>query len=274
MPLRNLQSQLLDAPDQDLLVELQGPTAPRIRRGILEDPSAIEALPDLADLADEQPPPELPLADVVELFLRGLNAGLLHAASQRPWNCQGQLTSDELDESPRLKRWQLSLRDVHRGAFHVLRNLLRSLEPERVLLRTIRGTPHGRLLPDLTTLPYPPHAQVLPFPISRAPSLTDGSCQAVRITFREPLDERKEAPVFAALDAWAHLLMLGGYQEDADADRGRIGAAPNPPSLVDSHTAEMTFEVFNSAPAAIDAFINLAHRLHQTTAPVESLELE
>jgi hypothetical protein len=274
MPLRNLQLHLLDLPTQQLLVEVQGSCASRIRRGLLDDPSAIEALPDLSELTGEQPAPEPPLADVVELFLRGLETGLFLSASQRPWSSQGELLADEIDETRQLKRWRLSLQDVHPGAFRVLRNLLRALQPDRVLLGTLQGAPGGRPLTDLATLPYPPQTKAPPGRMIVAPSLADRPCQAVRLTLRDPLDELKEREVMTGFDRWAHLLMLGGYQEDRDADKGRLAAAPNPPSLADSYTVEMTFELFNSAPAALDAFVNMAHRLHQTKFPVESLEFE
>ncbi|WNG47964.1 hypothetical protein F0U60_30345 [Archangium minus] len=218
--------------------------------------------------------PELPLSDVVELFLYGLDAGLFHAASPRPGSLQGWLVADELDQGRQIKHWRLCLRDIHPGAFLVLRNLLRALHAERVVLRTSQDMSGGRPIANLPSQPYPPRARTLPFPVSRSADLSDGECNAVRLTFREPLDAPVEEKVIAGFEAWAYLLMLGGYLSDEAANKGRLGAAPNHPTLIDPHTVEMTFDVFNSDMAALDAAVNLALRLHQTMAPVESLQFE
>lgn len=270
----DFQFHLVDLPNQELLVEVHGPAAHRIRRGLLHDPAALEELPDLSALAMGPADPELPLADVVELFLRGLDAGLFHAASPRPGSLQGWFVADEFDPVGQIKRWRLCLRDIHPGAFRVLRNLLRAFPAERVVLRTSPDVSGGRSITDLLSQPYPPRARILPFPVSRSANLPDGECNAVRLTFREPLDVPVEEKVIAGFEAWAHLLILGGYLSDEAADKGRLGAAPNLPSLIDPHTIEMTFDVFNSDMATLDAAVNLAHRLHQTMAPVESLQFE
>ena len=93
MSIHDVRLQLMALPDQELLVEVQGPTVSRIRQGLLEDASAVEALPDLADLVEGVPEQEPPIADVVELFLRGLEVGLLGAAAPRLGVSQGRLSS-------------------------------------------------------------------------------------------------------------------------------------------------------------------------------------
>ena len=272
MSIHDLHYQLTDLADQELVVEVEGPSVLHIRKGLLDDAAAIDALPDLSALAGESAPMHPPLADVVEIFLRGFNMGLFSSAWDQPRSSLGMLVSDSLDKEQQIKRWHLALTGLHCGTFRVLRNLLRALRPKRVLLRTLQGASTGRSLESLSSLPYPPHSRQVPFQVIRNP--TGEKCKAVRLTFHAPLDTNRENDVQAAFNAWAHLLMLGGYLEDDEAERGQIGAAPCPPMILDPFTVEMSFEVFNSDEAALDAAVNLAHYLHQMRAPIESLEFE
>jgi len=274
MPLSHRRIELLEGPHQYLLIEIQGPTALRIQKGLLDNPEALEDLPDLSDLAGDDPPTDFPLADGVDLFLRAFNAGLLGAASQQPWSCQGQLTLEELDKVQQIKRWQLSLQDLQPGALRVLYNLVQALRPERVRMQSLPGFATGRPVRDLGSVSYPPHAQGLPFSVRRSPDLEQLGLNTVRLVFRQPASEALQAEAIQGLELWAQLLMLGGYQEGEEEETGRLEAAPEPPVLVDPQAIEINFELFNSDLSAINAAINLAHRLHVKRAPLESVELE
>ncbi|WP_407742050.1 hypothetical protein [Hyalangium sp.] len=259
------------SPDQEVLIELQGTSVLRIQTGFWDNAAAAEALPDPGAPHTILAAEELPRGDVVELFLRALGHGLLSAASSQPWRCEGHQLSAMLDEGQRLRQWRLQLKGVAPSAFLVLRNLVRSLAPDRGRIQTL--APADPSLLDATTLTYPGRSSSLPFPVKVAPSAIERAPVTAQIVFLEPLGARAEEAGMKGLDAWALLLALGGYQDDDDAGR-LIAAVPSPPSQVDALTLGVSFEVFNSHLAALHGVINLAHRLHHTVAPVAAVEIE
>lgn len=264
---------LTTSPDQTLLIELQGASASRIRPGLLDDPEALAELPDPLDAAEGSSSDDSPQVDVVEVFLGAFNQGLLYAASGKPWECRGALLKSELDEPRQVKRWQLELHDVVVGAFRVLQQLLRSLDPVRQSLQTLSSADDAAEVRRVGSVPYPGRASTLPFPLEISPEASEGEINAVRLVFREKVAAPLEEAGVRGLDAWSRLLVLGGYQDDEEYTSG-LAAAPEPPALVDAFTLEVAFEMFNSAPASLNAIINLAHRLHHTMAPIATIEVE
>lgn len=259
------------APDQEVLIEFQGASALRIQAGLWDDPDAIEALPEPGVPDTERGSDEAPQGDVVELFLAAVNHGLLSSASGQPWSCEGQLVSSSLDEGKRLKQWRLQLKGATPNAFLVLRNLMRSLAPGHVRIRTV--SPANSPLCDAGKLIYPGRSNALPFALKVAESAIEQAPTTAQIVFQEPLRERAEAAGMKGLDVWALLLLLGGYQDDEDAAH-RIAAAPSPPAQIDAFTLGVSFDAFSSHLAALHGVINLAHRLHHTIAPVGAVEIE
>jgi hypothetical protein len=220
------------------------------------------------------PKNERPLPDPVHVFVEAARLGMFASSSAPPWQSGAEMLSKEVDLAKNRLTWHVRLRNVHQGAFRVLTNILSARLLDSISVKTILPETTERTksaLIDLWHLPYPSPHQPTPFIVDyEMPDRTGRERYLQFILASEPDDSVAEI-VFAALDTWTWLLMLGGYPGD-NMPPSQSAAAPEPAFMLDPRTIEQAFpDLFLCDDDCYAAVINYAQIVHRSIWPLEFL---
>jgi hypothetical protein len=189
--------------------------------------------------------------DVVERWVRAINAGLLGGPS-----CRAAVIYRHHDGDSGHQLWDVRIEAVDWGAFRVLRNLLLARDFDERSVRTLVTLPDGGRMLDGEVLGFPTLPKTLPFDVRR-PASAESAELCVEIAFGLPTDEVIDNAV-AALDLWAELVVWGGYAP-WELDPRESGSIPRGAILYDEFTVLQGFErPFRADMAAFDAPISYA----------------
>ena len=210
--------------------------------------------------ADES---ENAVPDVVELWARGIRAGLLGGTSAAPAHCAAVVEAHPQAERG-ARTWIVRVDWVDWGAFRVLCNLLLARELDRVVVTTLADdASRARDEPplDLETTPFPHMPGNLPFAVERFDPVKASRHRSVQVMFASAVDDETCDAAVEVLDLWGQLIVCGGYPVPG-MDPRRSGALPDGAILYDEVTVAQTFsEAFAADDAAFQAVLSYATAL-------------
>lgn len=211
-----------------------------------------------------------------ELFAVAADAGMFAGETRHPSESLFRVNSRQRHD--REIHYRCTVRGIDRGAFRVLLNVAAEIARRGELLTgvAIRGDAAAGPssgLSEILTRSYPGRANVIPFELVLSDFFFENREPLIRMEFRrEPTDEEFEE-LRSMVEAWDHLLMLGGYLDPADRD-GDLLPEPGEFVLVEPLVIEHLLYAYQGPAAAFDAVINMAVKLHTAGRHLTRLEIE
>jgi len=220
------------------------------------------------------PKNERPLPDPIQSFINAARLGMFTESSTPPWQSGAELQGKEVDLAHKEQTWRVRLRNIDRGAFRVLTNMLRARLLDSITVNAISPAVTAGLVSapiDLRRLAYPGPHKPTPFVVDyEMPDRTSRN-RYVQFSFAREPDDSAAKVVFGALETWTWILMLGGYPGD-NIHPNQSAAVPAPAFLLDPRTIEQAFpELFLCDDDCYAAVINYAQILHRSICPLELL---
>jgi hypothetical protein len=214
------------------------------------------------------------MPDPVVAFVAAARLGMLTDPAVAPWLSGAEMTAREVDRASRQETCRVRVWNVAPGALRVLANLLLARTPERAEVKTAQ-VPQG-LSPSLLTLAalhYPPPFRPLPFPVDYEMPDRSSRERFLQIALAGSPRPNELDTIYAGLDVWSRLPLLGGYPAD-HMKPWQSAAVPDPAFLLDPSTVEQAFpDLFLCDDDCYAAVINWAHSLHHSGCPVAGLLL-
>jgi hypothetical protein len=169
---------------------------------------------DVSQFEGNAPPEEdgRPMPDPLVTFVDAAAVGMLSRANVAPWRSGAQMLSREVDADDRCETCRIRIWNLDRGAFRVLANMLLARSPEHAEIVT-ESVPEGvrpsRLALD--SLRYPAPAGPHPFAVDYLQPDRTARERYLQISFvHSPIPKELER-IYAGLDLWARLPLMGGY---------------------------------------------------------------
>jgi hypothetical protein len=207
--------------------------------------------------------------DPVERWVSAVNAGLLGGASEKPSRCAAALVATRADPSRQLQTWDVQIQAVDWGAFAVLLNLLRARNFAEIALRSVQLAERAERELDFSSLGLPELPRQLPFPCE-LPDPEDSPELSAQISFANASEQVVDQAV-SVLDAWAELILLGGYAALGQNPQNS-GALPRGAILYDASTVAQSFEgAFFADLRAFNAVVCYAVKLVEQGIPVTAV---
>jgi len=217
---------------------------------------------------------ERALPDPVQAFIGAARLGMFTDSSRPPWQSGAELLDTEVELAKSQQTWRVGLRNIDRGAFRVLTNILRARLLDSIAVKTISPavTPGPVSAPiDLQGLAYPGPHKPTPFVLDYEMPDRMSQNRYLQLNFACEPDNSVAETVFGGLDTWAWLMMLGGYPGD-NMHPSQSAAVPEPAFLLDPRTIEHAFpDLFLCDDDCYAAVINYAQILHRSICPLELL---
>jgi len=254
-----LDFQVMDRNEQEVLISIEGEDVHNFKDNL------------------QGPPPEneLTLPDPVQAFVDAARRGMFTNSTTPPWQSGAELLKKEVDLPASKQTWRVLFRNIDPGAYRVLTNILRARLLNSISMKTISPIAAGPddALIDLKGLAYPSPYQPIPFDLNYETPTRSSRDRYVHLIFAAEPDDATAAIVFAALETWTWLMLLGGYPSD-DMHPKQSAAVPEPAFLLDPRTIEQPFpDVFLCDDDCYAAVINWAQVLHQFTYPLQVVQL-
>jgi hypothetical protein len=212
--------------------------------------------------------------DPVEAFVTAARLGMFPSPVALPWLSGAERMHREVDQTSRRQTSRIRLWNVDRGAFRVLVNLLLARTLERIEIATVRGSEGDRSSGiEWAGLRYPAPYRPLPFPVDYEMPDRSSRERFLQLAFSRNPDTEELERIYAGLDVWSRLPLLGGYPAD-DMKPGHSAAVADPAFLLDPGTVEVAFpDLFLCDDDCYAAVTNWAHTVHHSVCPVAGLFL-
>lgn len=240
---------VVDASEQEILITAQGDEI------LLFEENAAHA---------KTVDPDAILPEVVEVFVRAANLGMLGGVSHFPWQSKAEVLNKAIDLEQKVQTWKVALHNVDKSAFRILLNLLQARNFNRIVMQTLEpplvsSNFSVKLNPD--DLHYPLYFKPIPFRLDIETPEQPSKDRSIQISFLKEPDDQLVNNIYLAFETWTDLLLLGGFP-DTDTSPRKAGAFPDLTYLHDAFTIEQAFDIFISDEAAFYAIINYAQCLH------------
>jgi hypothetical protein len=213
------------------------------------------------------------MPDIIELFVKLAELGMFCGRRYTPASSGATLLKTEFDRERKRQTWLIETRHVDPGAFKVLANLLLARRLDRISIRTTSVSEPAA--GQETLFPAPPEEYpgepVLPFALEHPSPHRAYRDRSIRIVFeREPQDSTLEQ-IYAVMDDWIRLLLLGSYPPESHAP-SESGVIPDLAYLADPVTVDQSFaEAFICDEAAFVPIISWAVRLHSNVERIRKI---
>lgn len=215
------------------------------------------------------------LQKVLEMFFRGAECGMFRPDSNSSLRPIFRLVEHNLNPDQNRASWRYEGIHVSYAAYRVLINLLRQMPSgfaSNLLVRINAEAGQECRQAGLVALSAftQPRASQLPFNLEDDVSEPPKKQTVVMIYTLDELREDAKVRVTNALDAWADIVMAGGFNNDSGKGEVRLikHYQTGPQSIECSiFGSEFSFGVLNS-------LINVLVLMHETIVKLESVEMD
>jgi hypothetical protein len=211
--------------------------------------------------------------DPIRVFADCASLGMFSGAKHDPATSATRVIDCVADVEKMEQAWRLELQNVDKGAYRILLNLLLSMEPDSVEIKTLdelAASREPRIDPWATA--YPGLPDPIPLLVDYEPPDRSVEQRAVHLVFLREPDEQLVERACAALKTWSLLLMLGGYTPP-DLEPPESSVFPDVPFQYDAYTVEQAFEFFFADETAFGAIVNWVRRERSAQFPIERISI-
>jgi hypothetical protein len=215
------------------------------------------------------------LPDPVQVFITVAQHGMFAHPMTLPWLSTAELIDKKVYLAGRKQSWHVSLRNIDHGALLVLANMLLARQLDSIEIRSAvpeKKDPSGTHFTDITQLVSPVLRTDTSFRVDYEVPDRASRERVIELTFAREAEEFAER-VYAALESWAMLLMLGGYPGPKQRPY-QSAALAEPAFLLEPETIQLEFpDLFLSAEDSFAAIVNYAQMADHAICPVKLLSI-